>query len=250
MSGRAAPRLLRAVVSAVESAAFGHLYKFKACNCSRAVSIRAFASVPCFAPGRLEEHRGSVLQLSSRHRFSNATPIDQGLESEDEGSEALATTLLKLQHDALEISGNGHPEKCAQASTDITWPMPLAGKHNATHHASRMKIRSMVLSSITTVCLRSHTSTSSIATCRASQMLDEASKLLADEPAIALKSQEAVGIFITHTTVLLRAGMFEKLSEVCNSTPAAVLVDIISWLMHLQCHRNSHLTALMDTVSY
>lgn len=45
-------------------------------------------------------------------------------------------------------------------------------------------------------------------------MLDEASKLLADEPAVALKSQEAVGIFVTHTTVLLRAGMFEKLSEV------------------------------------
>lgn len=45
-------------------------------------------------------------------------------------------------------------------------------------------------------------------------MLDEATKLLADEPAIALKSQEAIGVFITHTTVLLRAGMFEKLSEV------------------------------------
>lgn len=155
MSSKAAPRLLRAVVSAVESATSEHLFKFQASRCSRAFSIRSFASVPGFAPGHLKQHRGSGLHHSSRQRFSNATPSDEGSEGEDEASEALATTLLKLQHDALEMSGNGHPEKCAQASTEMPCHMPLV---RLIEHALsvRCRLQALYCNLKTPVCLLSH----------------------------------------------------------------------------------------------
>lgn len=47
-------------------------------------------------------------------------------------------------------------------------------------------------------------------------MLDDAAKLVAEEPNIGPASEAGIGIFLSHTTVLLRAGMFDRLAEVCH----------------------------------
>lgn len=121
MSGKAAQRLSRALATAAEAAANANFHRGSALQRSSILRIRAFAATPCFSGERFQEHRGSVLRYGSRHHFCNSTTTEKDTEEHDEDpDEALSMTVLKLQHDALEISSNGHPEKCAQASTDVT----------------------------------------------------------------------------------------------------------------------------------
>lgn len=65
-----------------------------------------------------------MLRLNSSHRFCSSNTNGKEVEAdEEESADALAKTILKLQHDALEISSRGQPEKCAQARATSDVPL-------------------------------------------------------------------------------------------------------------------------------
>eukprot|EP00892_Ulva_mutabilis_P006102 jgi/Ulvmu1/3864/UM018_0083.1 len=188
MSYRASARILRALVTAAETTAAAQTRHCSHAHSYKTSWLRGWCWRGRDAVGGRQAHLCSEQRVSVSRQFSTTTTPGKQTGTENDDTDALAKTVLKLQHDALEISSNGHPEK-------------------------------------------------------ASKMLDDAAALVAAEPDVGPTSQAGMGIFITHTTVLLRAGMFCKLAEVCEAmlaqlkaVPGPDMVHGMAWL-RLGCAR-------------